>query len=157
MSPAKTRLPAVEGWFTLDESAPALLGSKCTTCGTFAFPKETYFCRNPECQGREFEETELSRSGKVWSYTNAGYQPPEPYRAADPFVPFAIAAVELAAEKMVVMGQVMPGIGIEDLSVGTEVELALDTLYEDDENEYLVWKWRPTSGSASSGEEHTNA
>jgi hypothetical protein len=58
---------------------------------------------------------------------------------------------------MVVMGQVMPGVGIEDLSVGTEVELTLDTLYEDDDNEYLVWKWRPTSGSTSSGEEQTNA
>jgi uncharacterized OB-fold protein len=157
MPPVKTRLPAIEGWFTLDESAPALLGSRCTTCGTFAFPKETYFCRNPECQGREFEETELSRRGKIWSYTNAGYQPPEPFRAADPFVPFAIAAVELAAEKMVVMGQVMPGVGIEDLSVGAGVELALDTLYEDDDNEYLVWKWRPLSGSTSTGEERNNA
>jgi hypothetical protein len=28
--------------------------------------------------------------------------------------------------------------------VGTEMELALGTLYEDDEHEYLVWKWRPT-------------
>jgi uncharacterized protein len=157
MSPLKTRLPAIEGWFTLDEEAPALLGSKCTTCGTFAFPKETYFCRNPECQGREFEETELSRNGKIWSYTNAGYQPPEPYIAADPFVPFAIAAVELAAEKMVVMGQVMASVGIEDLSVGAEVELTLDTLYEDDDHEYVVWKWRPTAGSASTGEEQSNA
>ena len=24
-----------------------------------------------------------------------------------------------------------------------EVELVLDTLYEDDDHEYLVWKWRP--------------
>ena len=118
MPPAKTRLPAIEGWFTLDEDAPALLGSKCTTCGNFAFPKETYFCRNPECQGTEFTETELSRTGKVWSYTDACYQPPKPYEAADPYVPFAIAAVELAAEKMVVMGQVVPGVGVDDLAVG---------------------------------------
>jgi len=143
MPPAKTRLPAVEGWFTLDDGAPTLLGSRCTSCGNFAFPKETYFCRNPHCQGREFAETPLSRTGKVWSYTNAGYQPPEPYVAADPYVPFAIAAVELAAEQMVVMGQVVPGVDVDDLSVGDEVELVLDTLYEDDEHEYVVWKWRP--------------
>ena len=149
MPPAKTRLPAVEGWFTLDGESPALLGSKCTSCGNFAFPKETYFCRNPECQGREFTETELSRTGKVWSYTNAGYQPPEPYVAADPYVPFAIAAVELAAEQMVVMGQVVPGVDVDDLHVGDEVELVLDTLYEDDEHEYVVWKWRPTGASGS--------
>jgi hypothetical protein len=23
------------------------------------------------------------------------------------------------------------------------MELALDVLYEDDDNEYLVWKWKP--------------
>jgi uncharacterized protein len=151
MSPAKSRLPAVEGWFTLDDESPALLGSKCTSCGNYAFPKETFFCRNPECQGREFAETELSRTGKVWSYTNAGYQPPEPYVAADPYVPFAIAAVELAAEKMVVMGQVVPGVDVDALHVGDEVELVLDTLYEDDEHEYVVWKWRPVDGGAASG------
>ena len=118
MPPVKTRLPAIEGWFTLDEQSPALLGSRCTTCGNIAFPKETYFCRNPECQGTEFAETELSRTGTVWSYTDACYQPPKPYEAADPYVPFALAAVELAAEKMVVMGQVVPGVGVADLTVG---------------------------------------
>jgi len=146
MPPSKTRLPAIEGWFTLDDEAPALLGSRCTTCGNFAFPKETFFCRNPACQGKEFAETELSRTGTVWSYTDACYQPPKPYEAADPYVPFALAAVELAAEQMVVMGQVVPGVGVDDLSVGDEVELVLDTLYEDDENEYLVWKWKPVAG-----------
>jgi hypothetical protein len=25
------------------------------------------------------------------------------------------------------------------------VELVLDTLYEDDEHEYIVWKWKPVS------------
>ena len=151
MPPAKTRLPAIEGWFTLDEHAPALLGSRCTACGNFAFPKETFFCRNPECQGTEFAETELSRTGKVWSFTDACYQPPKPYEAADPYVPFAIAAVELAAEQMVVMGQVVPGVGVDALAVGTEVELVLDTLYEDDDNEYIVWKWRPLAAATGKG------
>ena len=150
MPPAKSRLPAVEGWFTLGES-PALLGSRCTSCGNYAFPKETYFCRNPGCQGREFTETELSRTGTVWSYTNAGYQPPEPYVAADPYVPFAIAAVELAAEQMVVMGQVVPGVGVQELHVGDEVEVAVGTLFSDDEHDYQIWRWQPvaTEGAPS--------
>jgi len=42
-----------------------------------------------------------------------------------------------------VLGQVVPGVSVDDLSVGDEVELVVDTLYEDDEHEYLVWKWRP--------------
>ena len=54
-----------------------------------------------------------------------------------------IAAVELPAEKMVVLGQVVPGFTTEDLQVGMEMQLVLDTLYEDDEHEYVVWKWKP--------------
>jgi uncharacterized OB-fold protein len=61
-------------------------------------------------------------------------------------VPFAVAAVELEAERMVVLGQVVPGVGAADLEVGMEMELVLDTLTEDAEREVLVWKWRPVQG-----------
>ena len=149
MSGAKERVPALEGWFTMDETAPALVGTRCTTCGTYFFPAERTYCRSPHCDGTEFADVELSRRGKVWSYTDARYQPPPPYVAADPYVPFALAAVELAEEKMVVLGQVVPGVGVDDLHVGDEVELVLDTLYEDDDHEYLVWKWRPTTTGRS--------
>src|SRR5579875_2272298 len=139
----KTKVAAVEGWFTLDPVAPALLGSKCRACGTYAFPAETLQCRNPECQSTAFDQVELSRRGTVWSYTDARYQPPPPYVAAEPYEPFTLAAVELAKEKMVVLGQVVPGVTVADLHVGDQVELVLGTLYEDDDHEYLVWKWRP--------------
>jgi uncharacterized protein len=151
MASAKTRVPAVDGWFTADDEAPALLGSRCRTCGTYAFPRESFFCRNPACDGTEFDEVELSRRGKVWSYTDARYQPPAPYVAADPYEPFCLAAVELAEEKMVVMGQVVPGVGVADLSVGTEVDLVTDVLYEDEDHQYLVWKWKPVDASEGGG------
>ncbi|MGA2931285.1 MAG: zinc ribbon domain-containing protein, partial [Acidimicrobiales bacterium] len=46
-----TRVPAVEGWFTTGEDGrpPALLGSRCAACGTYAFPAERTACRNPDC------------------------------------------------------------------------------------------------------------
>jgi uncharacterized OB-fold protein len=65
--------------------------------------------------------------------------------APDPFEPYAIAAVELAGEKMVVLGQVAPGVGCDQLKAGMEMELVLGTLYQDDENEYVVWNWRPVA------------
>jgi len=152
MTTAKTRVPAVEGWFTTDGDTPTLLGSRCRTCGTYAFPAETFFCGNPACEGTAFEQVPLSRRGKVWSYTDARYTPPAPYVAADPYVPFCIAAVELAEEKMVVMGQVVPEVTVDDLHVGSEVELVVDVLYEDEDHEYLVWKWRPvTAGMGVAG------
>lgn len=139
----KPAVAAVEGWFTVDSDEPALLGSRCRACGTYAFPAQSSFCRNPDCEGSEFDEVPLSRRGTIWSFTDARYQPPPPYVAADPYEPFCIAAVELAAEQMVVMGQVVPGVTVDQLHVGDEVELVLDTLYENDDERYLVWKWSP--------------
>ena len=143
MPAPKTKVAAVDGWFTLDEEAPALLGSRCTACATVRFPRQELLCPNPACDSTSFETVELSRRGRIWSYTDARYQPPAPYVPADPYVPFALAAVELAEEEMVVMGQIASGFGVDDLSVGAEVELELETLYEDDDHDYLVWKWRP--------------
>jgi uncharacterized OB-fold protein len=80
----------------------------------------------------------------VWSYTDAHYQPPAPYvTTTTPFEPFAIAAVELEKEKLVVLGQVASGYGPDDLTVGQSVELVLEPLEIRDDVEYLVWKWRP--------------
>jgi uncharacterized protein len=153
----RTRLPAIEGWFTTDAEHPALLGSRCSSCGTYAFPRESFFCRNPHCQSRDFEVVELSRTGRIWSYTDARYLPPPPFvPTTDPHQPFAIAAVELAEEKLVVMGQVVADVEVTDLRIGTEVEVTLDTLYEDDDHEYLVWKWRPLE-APTTGATHPSA
>ena len=142
---AKQKVPAIDGWFTLDEREPRLLGSRCTACGAVFFPKETAFCRNPRCDGSDFEEVALSRRGRLWSYSDNAYAPPPPFVAPDPYEPFAVAAVELEAEKMVVLGQVVRGVGASELAVGMEMELVLDTLYEDDAHEFVVWKWRPAA------------
>lgn len=145
MAEAKTKQPAVEGWFTLDPAAPRLLGTRCRACGAIFFPRETAFCRNPGCAGTELDEVALSGRGTLWSYTDNRYAPPAPYVAADPFEPYAVAAVELADEKLVVLGQVAPGVRVEDLEVGMEMELALGTLYSDERHEYLIWHWKPAA------------
>ena len=134
------KVPAVEGWFTMDEAEPRLIGNRCTTCGTVFFPAAALACRNPSCDGTEFEEARLSGRGKVWSYTTNHYAPPAPYVSPDPFVPYSVAAVELEDEKMVVLGQVEGDDA--DLRVGAEAELVLSTLFEDDEGEHVVWKWK---------------
>ena len=138
--------PAVDGWFITGEE-PTLLGTRCTDCGNVVFPPASGFCRNPACAGEEREVVPLSRRGRVWSYTDAQYQPPAPYVAADPFHPFALAAVELP-EGLVVLGQVAEGYGVADLTVGAEVELVVETLYADDSGERTIWRWRPVGGAA---------
>lgn len=140
----KPLAPAIEGWHTMD-AQPRLIGTQCESCGTYFFPRQTHYCKNPNCKGTDFKDVELSRTGRVWSYTNACYQPPEPFVAPDPFLPYAIAAVELEKEQMLVLGQVIEGVSCEDLKVGMPMELVLEPLHETDDDIKVTWKWRPAA------------
>jgi hypothetical protein len=142
---AVKRTPAVEGWFGEDASGAYLVGTRCKACGTYFFPKETYFCRNPRCAGSDFEQVALSRRGVLWSYTNNCYPPPHPFVASDPFAPYAIAAVELERERMVVLGQVADGVGVESLEVGMPMQLEIGRLFTTPGHQVTVWKWRPVA------------
>jgi uncharacterized OB-fold protein len=145
---SKTRVPAVEGWFTMDEAAPALIGGRGVASGSYYWPTAMAVSGNPHAPGEERAPVELSRTGKLWSWTTNHYAPPEPYVAPDPFVPYTVCAVELAEEGMVVLGQLATGADPEQLENGMEMELVLGTLYEDDEHEYVVWQWAPLKGAA---------
>lgn len=150
---ARARVPAIEGWFTMDEADPRLIGTKDTESGTYFFPPETTMSRAPGFADAPLEEVLLSNRGTLWSYTSATYQPPNPYiPVSDPFEPFCIAAVHLDAEQIVVLGQVVAGVQVDDLAVGQEMELVLDVLYSDDQADHIVWKWRPAKRDPSSPE-----
>jgi uncharacterized OB-fold protein len=140
-------VPAVEGWFTTSEPY-TLIGGRCPACGTYVFPPRSGACPNPECAGAELEPTELSRRGRIWSYTENHYAPPPPFVAPDPFEPYALAAVELEAEGLVILGQVAKGVMAADLEIGMEVEVDLQVLFTDDEGvEKWVWTWAPAAPS----------
>jgi uncharacterized OB-fold protein len=136
--------PAIDGWFDKDESgSPHLIGSRCPVCGTYVFPPRSLDCPNPACDSGTLAPVALSRRGTLWSYAENRYAPPPPYPAPDPFEPFAIAAVQLAEEGLIVLGKVVKGTLAGDLAVGIEMELAIEALYRDDEGtERTVYAWR---------------
>lgn len=139
--------PAVDGWFTTDPE-PALVGSRCTGSGTYFFPP-TDVSRAPGHGGGPTESVVLSPRGRLWSYTSAGYRPPEPY--LDPpggFEPFVIAAVELEREGLVILGQLPPDVDVDSLHVGMPMQLIVDTLYEDETGARTIWKWIPDDEEA---------
>jgi uncharacterized protein len=142
--PAAASQPAVDGWFATDDAgATHLIGGKCGQCGTYVFPPRENNCPNPACDSDVLEPVALSRRGTVWSYTENRYPPPAPYPSPDPFEPFAIAAVELADEGLIVLGKVVEGTLAEDLSVGAEMELTTMPLYIDDDGvQRLTYAWR---------------
>ncbi|WP_225821840.1 Zn-ribbon domain-containing OB-fold protein [Streptomyces naphthomycinicus] len=147
-----TRKPAVTGWFTGEGDGFRLLGTRCTACTSVFFPREDTRCRNPHCAGGPLEEVPLSRRGRIWSYTDSRYRPPSPYVSNQelPWEPYALIAVELAAERIVVLGQAVPGVTVADLTVGMEVEIVPGVLHEDEgtETTWTIWHWRPTGVTA---------
>ena len=144
-------MAAVEGLFTLDAQEPRLIGGRARSRGSYFFPKALAGA-DPACSGDEIDEVLLSRTGRLWSFTTGEYAPPAPYVIpGGEFEPYVIAAVELAAESLVVLGQVVAGVSVEELSMGMEMELVIDVLYSDDDHDYLVWKWAP-AGHGENGE-----
>jgi uncharacterized OB-fold protein len=148
------------GWFDGTGSGSGegdfrLLGTRCSACGSVFFPREDDFCRNPGCTGDgELVETPLSRRGVVWSCTDTRYRPPAPY-VSDPAVewqPWTLVAVELAAERMVVLGQAAPGVTVAQLPVGAEVEVVPGVLNEDAGTVWTTWNWRPVGGGSATAD-----
>jgi uncharacterized OB-fold protein len=130
---------AIDGWFTIGDDGTHLIGTRCAACGTVCFPPRHGFCPNPRCDGESMTETRLPARGRVWSYTDARYAPPEPFVAARPYRPVTLAAVELEGAGgggIVVLGQVKD-LTVADLEVGMEVELTHGPLADGP----LVWMW----------------
>ncbi len=146
----KTKIAAVDGLFAETDGVAHLVGAKVPGRESYFFPAHLAG-GDPAAAGADLEPVALSSTGTVWSYTTSHYAPPPPFVAnTDPYEPITIAAVRLEKEKMVVLGQCVQGVTPDDLSVGMEVELVIDTLYEDDEHEYTVWKWRPVADGGGS-------
>jgi uncharacterized OB-fold protein len=76
-----------EGLFT-DDAEPVLLGSRCSACRAYHFPRHDT-C--PYCSVENPEPVELSRHGTLWAWT-AVTAPPPGY-VGD--TPFGLGVVEL--------------------------------------------------------------
>ena len=141
--PGTTDAPAIEGWWSFDGDGLAhLVGARCPQCGSYVFPPREANCPNPDCASDELDRVALSRRGTLWSYAENRYQPPAPYPQSDPFTPFAIAAVHLAEEGLIVLGKVVDGTLAADLDIGMDMELTTMPLYVDDDGvTRTVYAW----------------
>ncbi len=111
MPHTKERVPAVAGWFTTGD-APALLGTRCASCGTYFFPREESLCRNPDCIGGDLGRGRAQPAGPVWSYTDNRYQPPAPTCPPTRSCRTPSPRSSWQDEHMVVLGQLEPGVDV---------------------------------------------
>jgi len=140
---AKKQVPIVEGLFTWTSDDPRLIVSRCKKCKTVWFPAYP-FCPNPNCEKvrENIEKIELNKRGTLYSYSHQRYPPPPPFRyetKEGKFEPYALGMVDFP-EGIRIWGIITR---MENLKIGMEVETAVGKLYEDEENEYITWMWKP--------------
>ena len=77
---------------------------------TYVFPPRENNCPNPGCDSEQrLSPSRCRPAGRCGATPKTGIRRRAPYPAADPFEPFAIAAVELADEGIIVLGKVVEG------------------------------------------------
>jgi len=116
----------------------SLLGNRCPRCVLVFFPRR-HFCTR--CCNPGLEEIQLSRKGRLRSFTTA-YQKPN-YAQVEP--PYLIGEIELP--ERVVVYSLLTECSAEELKIGAEMELATVKV-RDDEREgkmatVLAYAFRP--------------
>lgn len=131
--------------FRTDAAGAALVGTRCTGCGTHYFPK-SLSCRNPECAVKVVEEVLLGRRGRLYSYTVQAYRPPALFRM-EPWAPYAIGLVQLP-EGLRVLGM-LTRCELGDVHIDMDLELVLEPLYRDGSgHDVLTYKYAASGGES---------
>jgi uncharacterized OB-fold protein len=139
--------PLAEGLFTWPSDSPALIGTKCGSCGEVTFPSH-YGC--PRCASEEMATIELGRTGMVWTWTTQNFRPPPPYSGPEEFVPYHVGYVELPGE--VIVESYLTGYGDGHPVIGDAVELTIIPFSTNEAGDQVVtYAFQPVS-NATAGE-----
>lgn len=135
-------IPAALGLFVETSEGPRLVGSRCQTCATAAFPKSE-LCPNPECTESAMQPAHFGPRGQLFSLTIQAYSPPPPVIIDEPFCPYAVGLIDLENEDLRVIGRLLVD-DPEKVEVGCTVELILAPLGLDGEGrEIISWQFQP--------------
>jgi uncharacterized protein len=114
--------PVAPGLIAGTPAEPRLIGSRCRSCGTVAFPCQAS-CQ--ACMSEDVEEHLLARTGPLWTWTIQCFPPKSPPYAgnADDFQPYGVGYVELGGEVRVegILTESDP----DRLEIGLAMELTL--------------------------------
>ena len=113
------RVPVAEGLFTGPDERPRLIGSRHKSTGVVSFPFDP--------SSDEVERIELSRTGRLFTWTTQQFVPPSPPytgdTTAEAFTPYAVGYVELP-EGVLVEGRLTES-DPDRLSIGQEMEVVI--------------------------------
>jgi len=134
----KKAIPLKEGLFTMPSPSGEgahLIGSRCKSCRDVFFPKREV-CLN--CGQADLEEIALNTRGKLDTWTVVRQVPPEAIVTA----PYGLGRIQLP--EGVFIATVLTECNPEKLKIGTEWELVIEKVKEDEEgNDVVAYKFRP--------------
>ena len=132
-----SKVPFQKGLFEETSGEPALIGSKCRSCGQILFPPKP-LCLN--CLSTDVESIRLSRDGRLYTYTTV-------YMASEHFPPpYTVGWIELP-EDIRVFSQIR-GWQEQPLKIGMDMRMSIETLWQDGDNEMIGFVFRPVTGEA---------
>jgi len=139
------KIPLIQGFWsesTGDAASLRLIGNKCKACGEIFFPPR----RRPwciHCQQGALEEVSLGPRGKIATFSIVMQAPGGGFYKGT--VPYAYGCVDLP--EGVRVKALFAGADFDRLTVGQEVELVIDPLYQDDNGQDVVtFKFKPIEG-----------
>ncbi len=139
-----TTVAVADGIFNIVDGKPVLLGSRCTNCDNYMFPRQSG-C--PRCMFDQQEDVELASTGTLWSWTVQAFPPKAPPYlgpVGQDFVPYGVGYVELPGQVRVETRLTVSD--PEQLTIGMEMEVVLQHLTTDDDgNNVVTYAFAPTS------------
>jgi uncharacterized protein len=137
-----------QGLFTWPTAEPRLVGSRCGECEAYVFPAQA---NCPRCTKTNMEPTELSRAGRVWTWTSQEFLPKAPPYAGsetpETFEPYYVGYVELDGQLHVEARLV--GFDEGPPYIGQNVELVVVPFRVDEEgNRVMTYAFAPIEESS---------
>lgn len=117
-----------DGLFEIAADGARLLGSRCKGCEAIYFPR-TLSCRDPACDVKAVQPTQLRATGTLISYTVQRYRPPALFRMDD-WSPYAIGLIDLGKGLQVMA---MLSGTLDQIRIGMALKLVFEPLYTDAE------------------------
>lgn len=132
--------------FTWPADEPALIGGRCTSCGSVTFPMPASCAR---CGSADVERHLLPRRGTLWTFTTQEFLPKAPYaggETVETFRPYGVGLVQLGEEVRVEarLTESDPA----RLAIGMELELVIVPFRTDaDGTEVVTFAFAPVGAS----------
>ena len=132
----RNQVPIAEDLFSWPSDNPALLGSRCKSCGIATFPIADSCLA---CSSQDMEREELPRRGTLWTWTVQQFMPKTPYNSGETmetFKPYGVGYLELPGGVRV-EGRLTEN-DPEKLKIGMEMDVVFEPFRTEENGDEVI-------------------